>query len=331
MTAARSPWWRAVDATIALLMFIGVAEAAVRLIQPTPRGQVVRLADGRFGMEVHDHLDTPVWAPIDPAWRALREPPCLSADPATTTTVALAGDSILYVTGGTDATENVAWQLQQRLDAAQPGRWCVANTAVFAYSAGQKRAALHELQQRAQVDRVIWEVWGEAPTYRRLGGDVYAIGSYARDDQGYPYLWWLPIPAALNRALFSHSRAWEYLVIALGPGAVEDDVTPLHAAAIDDAAAEGARISFFFFPDLAGPLTEPPHIPHATHKSVRALLAARGAEVVEFRDQMVDQDYLRIRLTTCCHYNPVGHGVVADKLAAWLLAQAPHEASAPPP
>ena len=87
---------RALDALIAALLFVGFAEGAVRLLHPTPRGQIARLSDGRFGMSVHDHDGVPVWEPQDPAWLALRDPPCLANDPATTTTIALAGDSILW-------------------------------------------------------------------------------------------------------------------------------------------------------------------------------------------------------------------------------------------
>lgn len=331
MSASATPAQRTLDLLIATVLFAGAAEVAVRIIHPTPRGQIARLDDGRYSMELYDYHGSPVWRPLDAPWRALREPPCMASDPATTRTVALAGDSILYVTGGEDAHENVGYQLQQRLDAAQPGAWCVINTAVFAYSAEQKRAALAEAMEHAQVDQILWEVWGEAPTYKHIGGTVYAIGSYATDEQGYPYVGWMPVPGPVNRALFRNSRAWEYLVIALGPGAVVDDVSVHHRAAIADAKAEGADLSFWFFPDLQGPLTEPPHIHHETHPALRALLAEQQAKVVEMRPMMADQDYEAIRLTTCCHYNPRGHAVVADKLAAWLLATPPNEATGAAP
>jgi hypothetical protein len=311
----------ALGALIAFALFAGCAEGFVRALRPTPRGQIARLSDDAYGMTVRDHAGVPLWEPQDPSWLALRDPPCLAADPATTTTLALAGDSVLYVTGGGDAHENVGWYLQQRLDELAPGRFCVVNTAAFAYSAAQKRAALQELYAKAQVDRVIWEVWGEAPTYRRIGDDVYAIGSYLQDEQGYPYIGWVPLPAALNRALFTHSRAWEYAVIALGAEAVEDDVRPYHAGALDDAAAEGAAFSFFFFPDLGAPFRDPPTIQHATHPALHRLIAERGAEEVDMRAMMVDQDHLAIRLNPCCHYNPRGHAAVAAKLADWVLAR----------
>lgn len=288
------------------------AEVTIRLWSPAPRTQIIRLHDGHNRVVYQEVEGVPLWRQADPAWLALADPPCLKA-PETRRTLALTGDSILYITGTPDPQDNVGPRLQRLLDAREPG-WCVVNLAHSAWSAAQKAASLLELSRRAHIDHVIWEVWGEGPTYTRVGDSLYATGTYSRDDQGVPQLPWLPLPSLLHRSLFRHSRAWEYTTLALGADTAQDDVLRHHQAALDLAAREGFVIDFLFFPDLKGPFGEPPRTRHAAHPPLRALLTSRGAPSADVGDLLRDQDHLALRLDPCCHYNARGHEVVAGLL-----------------
>ncbi|HMV65277.1 MAG TPA: hypothetical protein PKA64_00405, partial [Myxococcota bacterium] len=267
------------------------------------------------------------WRHAEPARMSLAWPPCVDAA-STRRRLVLTGDSILYITGTSDPADNVAARLQALLDARDPG-WCVINVAHSAYSAAQKQAALADVASRTPIDRAVWEVWGEGPTYARLGDDLYAVGSYARDADGFP---WTPLPAPLNGWLFTHSRAWEYGALALGADTATEDLLQHHRRALDLAAARGFPIDFVFFPDLKGPFGSPPHTRHAVHAPLRALLAERGSAVADMGALLVGEDHEALRLDPCCHYNARGHDAVARALFAWLDARgALTPATAPPP
>jgi hypothetical protein len=172
-------------------------------------------------------------------------------------------------------------------------------------------------------------VWGEGPTYRKIGTTMYAVGSYAQDADGVPYVRSWPVPAVINSWLFRHSRFWEYAVLAMGAHAAEDDVLPYHRRIIDETRAAGTQLVFGVFPDLQGPLSEGPRTKHAIHPPLRALAAEEGVPVVEVAELLGDVDVERVRLDPCCHYNAEGHALLGEVLAPVLreavLSDAPTE------
>jgi hypothetical protein len=300
----------------ALLLTAGTMEFAVRALDPTPRTQIIRLTGGEERLVWREVDGVPVWRQQSAAWQALASPPCLRA-PETRRRLVLTGDSILYNTGTLDAADNVGPRLQALLDAQEPG-WCVINVAHAAYSAAQKLAALSEVAAQVPVDHAIWEVWGEGPTYAHVGDALYAIGGYARDAYGAPTLPWLPVPDALNHALFTHSRAWEYAALTLGADTASEDLLVHHRAALDLAARRGFPLDMLFFPDLKGPFGGPPRTTHAVHAPLRALLQERGVPTADVGAMLAGQDHEALRLDPCCHYNAAGNEAVAQVLLRWL-------------
>jgi hypothetical protein len=313
-TAARAAGWLVATALATGL----IAEALVRALHPTPRTQVIRGAYRDPTLEVIDVGGTPVWRHTSAGWRTLWSPPCLGQSPKRT--LAFVGDSLINVTGSDYAKDNFAVTLQRLLDAHEPG-WCVVNLAHFAYSAAQKRAALDELYARAEVDLVVWEVWGEGPTYYGIGESLYSLGNHVRGADGVPYLPGVPVPGALNAALFEGSAAWQYALLALAVSPEAEDVTPQHAAALAAAEAEGARVVFWRFTELSHSLAEPSSVVLPIRDRVDTFLAARGAEVIEERPRLAGQDVNLIRHMDCCHYNPKGHQVLARMFFDWLTTE----------
>jgi hypothetical protein len=296
-----------------------VAEALVRVLHPTPRTQVIRGAYSDPTLEVVDMAGTPVWRHTSTGWRTLWNPPCLGQDPKRT--LAFVGDSLINVTGTNHAKDNFAVTLQRLLDAHEPG-WCVVNLAHFAYSAAQKRAALDDLYSRAKVDLVVWEVWGEGPTYYGIGDSLYSLGNHVRGPDGVPYLPGVPVPGVINAGLFRWSEAWRYMLLALAVSPEAEDVTPHHAAALAAAKEEGARIVFWRFTELSHSLDEPSSVVLPIRDRVDPFLVAQGAEIVEERPRLAGQDVNEIRHMDCCHYNAKGHQVLARMFFDWLTTEA---------
>lgn len=296
----------------------GVAEVLVRVWHPTPRTQVIRGAYRDPTLEVIDAGGTPLWRHTSSDWRKLWDPPCLGQSPKRT--LAFVGDSLINVTGSNYARDNFAVTLQRLLDNHEPG-WCVVNLAHFAYSAAQKRAALDDLYARAEVDLVVWEVWGEGPTYYGIGDSLYSVGNHFRGPDGVPYLPGVPVPGALNAALFEWSAAWQYALLALAVAPEAEDVTPHHAAALAAAEVEGARLVYWRFTELSHSLDEPSSVVLPIRDRVDAFLMSRGAEVIEERPRLAGQDVNQIRHMDCCHYNPKGHQVLARMFFDWLTTE----------
>jgi hypothetical protein len=296
-----------------LLTVGGVAEVVVRQVKPTPRTQVLR-ADELNQVELLELHGEPVWRVTEPDQRSLYDRSCRELVGEQGRVVVLVGDSILYMTGTERAADNVARHLEEALGGVEAG-WCVVNGAMSGYSAQQKLGTALDLLERERADLVLWEVWGERPTYRRIGQTLYGVGSYARDETETPYVEGLPVPLLVNRWLFRRSRAWEYAVLALGAGAVEDPVLHLHERLIDEVAMRGAQALFVIFPDLGQPFDQPPSVVHLVHEPLRALAAARQVPLIELRPLLIGQDVEALRLDPCCHYNPKGHEVVGRVLA----------------
>lgn len=289
------------------------AELVVRVVQPTPRTQVVRTAE-LSQVELLELYGQPVWRVTEPEQRGLYDRPCRELVGEQGRVVVLVGDSILYMTSSTLAADNVARHLERALGGVEAG-WCVVSGAMSGYGAQQKLATALDLIDRERADLVLWEVWGERPTYRRIGETLYGIGSYLRDEAEVPYVEAIPVPLAVNRWLFLRSRAWEYLVLALGAGAVDDPVLHLHERFLDEAEAAGVRPLFVVFPDLGQPFDQPGSIVHLVHPPLRELVTGRGAPWVELRPLLVGLDVEQIRLDPCCHYNAAGHEALAPILA----------------
>lgn len=318
---------QAAKLAVAVGLFLASVEGGVRVADPTPRTQVVRFLGAAEHLRVETVEGAPVFWQDAAGWRALRLRDCRAEVGPDGLVVALVGDSILYLSDVDDAEANLAVTLEDHL-ARRLGRpVCVLNGAFSGSSAQQKSAMARWYARHRDPDLIVWEVWGEEPTYRWIGDDLYAVGTYDLDALGTPRIPGLPMPPFMRRALFVHSRAFEHASLAFGARDDLGDALDHHRAALDALETLEVPSVWAFFPALDRPLDEPADSLHAVHPPLRALLAARGIAPVDMRPLLAHADVTAIRLDPCCHYNRDGHAVVGAALAELL---ADHPALTPP-
>ena len=141
---------------LGLLLGVGSAEVAVRIVKPPPRAQVVRSGDE---VEVYEQGGVPMWRNADPAWSALDAATC---DDPSKRHLSFVGDSIFQVTGA-DWDANFTVSMARALGPD----WCVHNSAQAGFTAPQKLVRAREQLSRHSPDVLIWEVWGEVDARRR--------------------------------------------------------------------------------------------------------------------------------------------------------------------
>jgi hypothetical protein len=294
---------------LSFVFFLGVAEALVRGLSPTPRAQVLvesrTITFGETGGVVTWHTRDPQ---IEPT-------PCASS--AASHQAVVVGSSILRGSG-TEGPNVFSELLRQRLD---PAAWCVDNLSQPAFSSEQKRAvALEALARPRPPDRLYWEVWqNDGGHYVRLGDTVINVGAYPLDEAGYPSP--LGLPPAVNRGLFDHVALWRYAVLALGardpasqdPKArweaiLRDDLLPV----VEAAKAVGTQIVLIECPPLDRPFADSVVKPHRGFGAVWTFAGAQGLRWIRLESALEGEDYVALRADPCCHYNAAGHARLAD-------------------
>ena len=153
-----------------------------------------------------------------------------------------------------------------------------------------------------------------------LGGVSYDLRRYRVDHEGYPVLWWLPIPGFVHQPLFRWSRAWEYTVLALGPeGERWGGVPPEFDEVKRLADACGVQLALAFLPELSRPFGEPPDVVDETHRSLKSWASTNGVPTVDVGQAFKGSyDHEAIRLDPCCHYNDAGHEALARLFLDWI-------------
>lgn len=305
-SAARRPWFPAAALLLGLAAAAAVGEVAVRLLDPSPRTQIVRPHPERT-LAVVDGV--PLWRHAEPAWQALWGEDCVM--PADGHVVSLVGDSILQVTETTPDV-NVAVPLAATLGPS----WCVRNVAQAGFVAEQKAVLAHDQLTRHHPDVLVWGVWGERGHVVDLGGSYYGVGGYETDDDGFPVWPSVPVPAALHHALFLHSRLYAYAVLTLAPTERFDDVLPLFDGVLAHARETGTTLLLVVLPELERPFGEPPVVVDVVQQRVRAWAAEHHVPLVDVGQAWAGRlDHEAVRLDACCHYNAAGHAALAELLA----------------
>jgi hypothetical protein len=318
-----------------LLGTLLVAELLVRVGNPTPRLQVVR-GGATPAPDIHQITllhGEPVWE--EPGSEARRNLGCRGAQ---TRDVLLLGSSILFGTGY-EADQVVSHHLQRRLDAAEPGVWCVLNYAQPGFTSRSKLALARELLPTLQPEIVVWEQWVNDPGgFTMLGSDAYNLTRLVTDDEGFPV--WGPLPAALHHRLFRASRLWEYSTLSLAPEwpkaseRVWDEVVERTLPELQQLAeAHGVAWSIVYAPPLDRPFVQSAERSHPNLKGyVRVAAWAEQAGVVELDLATVFGELTpeAVRHDPCCHYNPTGHARVAEALERLVRAQWAERAQASP-
>lgn len=321
--------------TLALALFLGTGEAMMVVIRPHPNLQIVRNSPTTRLRLLHG---VPVWQQQNPQERW--QTGCVLRWPKAKR-ILIFGSSILYGTK-VSAKQAVSGQLQQRFDRRLgKGAVCVMNFAQPGFSAQNSFAVARDRVAQFPGSLIVWQIWDSDSTiYRLLGDSAYGVEWVVTDSKGYPRS--LALPSWLHHGLFRYSRLYEYGSLAVTARRNQTNtgerftrrVLPKLEALRRLAVRHRCSLRLYMAPRLSLPFRE------QTGKHARFgakwgnyQVVARWADAgriprTNIAKLLIDQDYRKVRMDSCCHYNPHGHAVLADKMAADLL---PHvEAMASP-
>lgn len=324
-----------VEIALVLAATAAVSEVILRLVNPTPRVQIIR--SKRPGVEGWDFAmlgDQPTWREEGTAARRNEDCPHPGS-----VDVLLIGTSITFGTG-LKADEPFPHLMQRQLDGEAPGRWCVLNLAQPGYVGSNKLAELPAALDRFHPALVLWEVWGNDPDrYTMVGPDAFAFKDLRVGADGLP--WVLPVPNPVHGWLFERSRLYQYATIALD-GRVDDGLERWRAWSDDrmeavyaDVTASGARLALY----APTPLYKPPEAladhPDQAMTAARTWGAAHDVPVFLFAEALRGSDPAEIALHRDGHLNALGHARVAPLMRQWMVSlvpepEPPSAASTPP-
>jgi hypothetical protein len=303
-------------ATALLGATLGVAEATMRVLIPMPRVQVVR-----GGTVPRPDLRPIVMLHGEPMWEEAgsAERQNLGCRREGTRDVLMLGSSVFFGTGyGAEAV--MSRRLQDRLDAAEPGLWCVLNFAQPGYTGRSKLALAREHVPGLKPELVLWELWINDPGgFTMLGSTAYNLTRLTVDPLGYPTA--LPVPDGLNRRLFHGSRLWEYATLTLAPQ-VPQATERVWTEVIEQVLPEVDRVTEVEEADWAIVYTPPLDRPFARSAAradpnlvpygwVAAWAEAQGVPQLDLAAALAETTPEAVRHDACCHYNAVGHERVA--------------------
>jgi hypothetical protein len=294
-----------------------VAEAAVRILNPQPRVQLVR----------HESLHTVDGIPIWDRQPDRENRECVEQHPERTR-IAFFGSSITYGTGmRPDQSFGVA--LEARLNELRPTPgFCVLNFAQPGYAFGQKLVRAEMELPRYRPALVMWEDWAEWHEYALLGDTAYGIHGYRVRPDGF--IGMARVPDPLNRFLVLHSRLYDYSVIAIGerlkPMPPEADMADEFYAGPFLAMPRlvrsvGAKLALYPTPPLDRPFRDQDVEPPDWHTRLVNFAKRRRIPVYPLEHELVAEDHLRLRQDPCCHFNAEGHKALVPIMERIVLQQ----------
>jgi len=227
--------------------------------------------------------------------------------------VALFGSSITYGSG-VEADEAFSAGLQR----LRPD-WCVHNYGEPAFGYEAKRATARAALPTLKPTLVLWEIWiNDNARYVRVDDLVYDPADLLRDDAGYPI--WLPLPSGLHQWLFQRSRFYAYASIARAPGGYtagpsvwseyEDGELDALKASVE---AAGGSLVLSLWPRLDRTFEASAASPPSVYAGVERWASGSGTPVIDVAVLLAGEDFEGLRADSCCHYNPAGHGVLAER------------------
>ncbi len=307
--------WRGVVATgFGIALMLATAELAVRVLNPTPRAQVVRPTPSRVFEQVQGVV----------VWRAkeaddVRNEDCPDRRPDARV-IALVGDSIFFGWGGGLVVEpqNAATVLQRLLDIRDGPVWCVLNLSEPGFLPHQQLALLEEQLRERSVHQVFWSVWKNEGRLADFGGGLVQTNGLAVDDLGIPTVPGVGLPG-VQRALFSWSRLWQLGVLAAAFPAERGSGPPRYVSVLNahrQVREQGGAFVAVIFPPLGVSFAESEV--DARLVQVQHDLDQEGVRTLMVASALVDEEVTELRLDLCCHYNPAGHEAVAKALAAMV-------------
>lgn len=299
-----------------LLAGIGIAETLIRARKWTPPAQIVR------GFGLHDVDGVPVWEQATDRYNRA----CVDAHPERTR-ILFFGSSITFGVELT-AEETFTSGLETLLNALRPTPgFCVLNFAQPGFSFEQKYVVARAEVARYRPALIMWEDWKEWRDYRLIGDTAYGIGDLRVRPDGF--IGMRGVPDALNRLLFLHSRVYESLTLLFGERAPEVYGPPELKLLADQRLVEliplaqsvGARLVLYPAPPLDQPFAETAASLPDWHQAIVDFAMANGIPVFPLQRELVDQDYLALRLDPCCHLNAAAHRALVPIMARIILEQ----------
>lgn len=296
-----------------LVLFVGTAELALRLLAVKPRAQVISLA-------FMDEAGTPaklvggeyLWE-SDPTLARVTCPPGASR------TLMTLGTSITF---GIElpAAQVFTHHLQTRLDAREPGRWCVINGGEPGFTIRQMAARYDQLRADHPPDVVMLEL-GNLGRYARVGPELYNVSGFALGASGLPEV--VPLPTGLQQLLYEHSRAWAWVSLALAPRASlawdDPDSGPAAALALGRRIQDdGASLVAWTPTNLTDVIRVPSPEITPDADAVRDAFAAGGVTTLDIRAAWEGVDPRPWALSQV-HLNVEGHKALAATVDATLV------------
>jgi lysophospholipase L1-like esterase len=301
----------ALSAAVALL----IAEGIARLAGVGPRfGQLIYVR----GVPTRTVDGVPLWDDADP--RCDEADVERAARDRSAFTILGLGDSIMF---GVSQTKDATYLEQARREIAQRSkrRVEILNLAVPGFNTMQENAVYREIEPRFTPKLVLVHYWtDDVHQYRVVGGYVVDLGNVSEED-GRLVVRAIPLPPRLGDFLLVHSRLYDLLtqvVIALRREDIADDWSRV-AAPLKEiqerAQRSGARLVVLASPLLDGPLPRP----NSDLERLREFGAANGIEVVDLSTWLDGHRSEDVALDMC-HFNAVGHRLIGERLAEYLLA-----------
>ncbi len=287
---------------LGLIAGVAIVETALRLGVWTPpvqkvRGNGLRSVDG-----------VPVWEPATDRYH--RE--CVERHPERRR-ILFFGSSITFGTGLT-AADTFTTALEARLNEIRPTPgFCVLNFAQAGFAFEQKYAVARIEVARYEPDLIMWENWVEWTDYRLIGDTAYGVRDLRIRKDGFVGV--AGVPDGLNRVLFLHSRLYQDLALLFGervetaPGPHGVTVFANERLSRIPGLAEtvGATLVMYPAPPLDTPFSATAAALPDWHARLLEFTEARAIPTYPLQRELIDEDYLALRLDPCCHFNAAGH------------------------
>ncbi len=302
-----------------------LVEVAVRIWNPTPPTQVVRLLDQPQPFRPSLRRGEPVWK----ASADREHTGCAERFPDRAR-ILVFGDSITYGIG-LAPTEVFTALLEEQLNAGRvPAGVCVMNFAQPGFGFKQSFAVAQDEIPRWKPALVLWESYGDDREYVIFDEAAYLVnppyvGALARlAVRPDGSLGFNGVPAGLNHWLFAHSRAYEMLALRWGqvePVRPGFDERYRRLQALVDTA--GATLAIYVATALDRPFAELARDTGALPRDVEALARQNDVPTYLLPRELIDEDYLALRQDQWCHFNAVGHRALAKRFQDIVLRALP--------
>jgi hypothetical protein len=187
-----------------------------------------------------------------------------------------------------------------------PG-FCVLNFAQPGFGFEQKYAEARVEIPRYRPALLLWEGWSEWGPYRMMGDVAVNVRGYRLRPDGYVGM--LGVPDRINHLLFDHSAFYRYADLALGeqgPDTETNTLVPEQALekVLALATSSGARLALYPSTFLDRPFAESVD---NVDRSYLEFARQRGVPVYPLARELVNEDYRKLRLDPCRHFNAEGH------------------------